>query len=226
MTLRPGPRVRTTAAASWSNISSERVSSSASWSAEDSIVWLSSASAVASWCEALTSAARRALAWTTSETAAPMTTKSTSATTFCGSEIVSVPMGGVKNQLMSRDDSTPAVIAGAIPPMSATTTVSSRYSCTMSGSPTPERSGTSRALSSAGAVTEVRKPSRTRRVDNPSRSVGDEPTCASSWVTTWTSMSSPEPAMMRSPVPGRSIAWARERRLRPTTIWSALTPRA
>lgn len=81
----------------------------------------------------------------------------------------------------------------------------------LSGSPAPGSSGHCAALDAPAA---------------PARRCRSRPCAASEWVTTYTSMSSPDPSMIVSPTPRENSVFSRLRRVAPMTIWVAFTSRA
>ena len=114
-------------AAAWTpNMSTARCKSSGIWSVAPSNECDSSTSAADSRCASCASALRAALRCTISATRTPTSTNTTRAMVFSGLATVSVPTGSTKNQLSSSEEMTAATTAGTIPPISATTTVTSR----------------------------------------------------------------------------------------------------
>ncbi|OLT53413.1 hypothetical protein BJF88_11640 [Cellulosimicrobium sp. CUA-896] len=200
--------------------SASAVSSPASTERDRAASVDASARARAAWTD------RRAPRSTTEATATATSTKSSRASRFSGSATVSSPVGGVKNQLMPRNETTAHARAGHIPPTSATPTVRARNTRTCVGRPTSSSTPSKSRVSSAGAVGASTQPAARRRTDSGLIARREtRPARARSWVTRWTS-SAPERRAISALVDPSSASRHRECRDTPTTTMVALTPRA
>ncbi|GAA2769992.1 hypothetical protein GCM10020219_042700 [Nonomuraea dietziae] len=86
-------------------------------------------------------------------TAAATSTNTIRANRFSGSEIVNSPTGGVKKKLSSSDPPTAAVMAGHMPPISATPTVMTRKKRISLGNDRSFLNGISAAVSAGTPTT-------------------------------------------------------------------------
>ena len=120
-----------------------------------------------------------------------------------------------------------ASTAGANPPTSATRITATRNISTSLVRLTPPRRAASSTVSTGSSAAASTYPAIFRRSVIAPRGRGrprPRPMCA--WVTMCTSMS-PEPRMVRAPMPGPvSMAVSHDRRLAPRTSWVAFSARA
>ena len=120
-----------------------------------------------------------------------------------------------------------ASTAGTNPPVSATTMTATRNSSTSLVRLRLPRRLVRTRVSTGGSAAASAYPAICRRGVMAPRGLGrPRPRPISEWVTMCTSMS-PEPRMVRLPMPGPvSIVVSQDRRLAPSTSWVAFSARA